>query len=142
MKKSFIIFSYAFLLIAYATNTSASSIISGKITVRNEYGNDITSYCQKSIKKGGAYSQMAYVGSNTIEQITCINNYEVYRIKADSIKVKVSTKNSNVNFGSIYINLHGDGSYEVEGGNDNLIVKYNDEGWSRYNISNLGGGTH
>jgi hypothetical protein len=116
---------------------TGSSVISGNVKVITPGGIDITDTCSGNLQRGGLYAQNTSSGTRRLNQITCLSGHDVYRIKGDSMTVNVPGENTNVNFGSVVINLESDFSYKVMGGNGNLKVGDTSNGWSR---SFVGGG--
>ena len=139
MKKLFVLLGLSVAISACAHEPIGSTAILGKVTVVNEYGNDITRYCTKTLRRGGAFAQNASKGKNHFEQITCVNGYDLYRIKGDRFTVNVPKENTLVNFGDVTIALNGDGSFDVTGGNGKLKVADATNGWSKHVIGNIGG---
>ncbi|MDA0781248.1 MAG: hypothetical protein PQ612_00020 [Rickettsiales bacterium] len=122
---------------ACASKPKGSSTVLGKVTVINEYGSDITKYCRANIDKTGLFSQSAGTGSNGLEQITCINGGDVYRIKGNRLSVNVPAENSTVDFGTVEITLNGDASYKVSGGDGKISVGDTTKGWSKHDTRNI-----
>ena len=138
MKKLLAFLFIGLTLQACAKEPVGNSMISGRVTVINAYGNDITKYCRKTVKRGGVFSQSAAPGVNKLEQITCVNGYEIYRIKGDRFSVNVPGENMNIDFGSVKITLNPDASFKVSGGNGKLKIGDTTRGWSLHNINNIG----